>query len=808
MEDVTVRTTELRRHRPRALSPAVALLSAVITCAAAGADYNNPAQYYGFDEMEIIKLDWDIKNLKVVDFNGDGRNDIAVVNNRKARIEILIQKTAIGPAEENTFVDPQDADINAITAPTRFQRHSIPVSENIFSLVCGDLNSDAMPDLAFYAEPKGLYVILQKRPETTAHKRDVVLWQAKKKFRIEDGLRTSNCLVCADLNNDGREDLALAGQKKVYVLIQRKDGTLTEPVKYPATERILAVESADLNGDNINDLVLVTTDKEKPLHIRFGTAGGQLGPQIRFALEKPAVLEFRDIDNKTGCEILTVDAISRRLIGYRFSDEKLKNSDWPILFYPLPSGAEHTQRDLVLGDFDGHGLIDVVISDPGAAELIFYRQTANLGLAEPVRFPAFANITSMAAADIDGDRKAEIAVLSVEEKLIGIAEFDNDRFCFPKPLDLIGEPVGLDLADVDNNGRTDCLYISRDVNDLRSLQVIYDFHYKSGKRGTPETSAGPKLDKLISNPEGMKCVDVDQDGLQDVLIFVRYDWPILIRQTRKKHFEVIDSPAAQASLIKDAGLRSIAVADVDGKKGRELLLAQKNFARSLIFADGGKWQVLDQYNARSTENRISAVGAFYINPKTGKNQPDILLLDAQKGRLQILKAAADRTYRFEKELDVGRWSVATHLKMLFARLTGGTENSILLFDSEKFALITVPTGRKSAPHLEQLFGYETKIKDGAYGNVTAGDINSDGCEDIIMVEHKNNHIEILALDSQLKPVAAMRFKVFEHKSYRGRKGRDQSKVEPRELKVADVTGDGKADLVTIIHDRIIIYPQD
>lgn len=803
-----MRTTECSGWTAKAFFFAVAFLSAVITCTAAAVDYNDISQYYGFDDIEIIKLDWDIKNLRVADFNGDGRNDIIVVNNRKARIEILIQKAAIGPEEESIAVDPQDADINAITAPTRFQRHSVPVSENIFSLVCGDLNSDQMPDLAFYAEPKGLYVILQKTPETTAPRSDSLLWHSKKKFRIEDGLRGSDSLVCADLNNDGRRDLALAGQKDVYVIVQKQDGTLAEPVKYPAAETILGIEAPDLNGDNVNDLVLVTADPEKPLHVRFGTAAGQLGPQIRFALEKPAVLEFRNIDDKTGCEILTVDAISRRLIGYRFSDEKLKDSDWPILFYPLPSGPEYTQRDLVLGDFDGDGLTDVIISDGGAAELIFYRQTAGFGLAEPVRFPAFSGITSIAAEDIDGDRKAELAVLSVEEKLIGIAEFDNDRLCFPKPVDLTGEPVGMELADVDNNGGIDCLYISRDVNDLRSLQVIYDFHSKAAKRGTPETSAGPKLDKLASNPEGMKCVDVDQDGLQDLLIFVRYDSPILIRQTRKRHFEVVDSPASQASLIKDAGLRSIAVADVDGKKGRELLLAQKNFARSLIFADGGKWQILDQYNAASTDNKICAVGAFHIDPKTGTSQPDILLLDGQNGRLQILKAAADGTYRFETELDVGRWSVATHMKMLFARLTGNTENSILLFDSEKFAIITVPTGRKSPAHLEQLFGYETKIKDGAYGNVTAGDINADGCEDIIMVEHKNNHIEILALDSQLKPVPAMRFKVFEEKSYRGSKDRDQSRVEPRELKAADVTGDGKADLITIIHDRIIIYPQD
>ena len=60
----------------------------------------------------------------------------------------------------------------------------------------------------------------------------------------------------------------------------------------------------------------------------------------------------------------------------------------------------------------------------------------------------------------------------------------------------------------------------------------------------------------------------------------------------------------------------------------------------------------------------------------------------------------------------------------------------------------------------------------------------------------------------MKPIPAMRFKIFEQKSYRQSKSPGKSGVEPRELKIADVTGDGKDDLVTVIHDRIIIYPQD
>ncbi|MEJ2701025.1 MAG: hypothetical protein P8Z79_01140, partial [Sedimentisphaerales bacterium] len=143
-----------------------------------------------------------------------------------------------------------------------------------------------------------------------------------------------------------------------------------------------------------------------------------------------------------------------------------------------------------------------------------------------------------------------------------------------------------------------------------------------------------------------------------------------------------------------------------------------------------------------------------------------------------------------------------------APLTGGAAKNLLLFDSGKFALVTPPGDDSAVQRLDEMFSYETKIIDGTYGNLTAGDINSDGRTDIIMVEQARNHIEVLALDADTRPVPAMRFKIFEQKSYRESKTRAKISVEPREMTVSDVTGDGKPDLVTVIHDRIIIYPQD
>ncbi|MFH1717413.1 MAG: VCBS repeat-containing protein, partial [Planctomycetota bacterium] len=448
-------------------------LAVAIPAVAEQVDSGDISQYYGFEQIEIIKLDWGIQDLSVADFNGDGRNDIAIVNNIKARIELLVQKESVGPDETDVAIDPRDIDINAITPPTRFARQSIAVSQKIYSLVCGDLNSDGLPDLAFYGEPKGLYVLLQTTDGTGADKTDSLNWESRKKINIEDGLVTSSALACADLNGDGTDDLALAGRDGIYIVLQEKDGSLAEPVKYPTSAQTLSVEIGDLNGDGINDLVLVTSDAEKPVHVRFGLKTGQLGPQLRFFIERPFRSKVHNIDATAGNEILTVDSVSGRLTCYKLDAENRKDADWPALFYPLASGPEDTKRDLAIGDLNGDGLLDVTISDPGAAEIIFYKQTAEIGLAEPVRFPAFSDITSLSAADIDHDGKSELGVLSIKEKVIGVSKFEDDRLLFPRPLELIGEPVAMELADIDDDGDVDCVYVSKDDKDKRALRAVY-----------------------------------------------------------------------------------------------------------------------------------------------------------------------------------------------------------------------------------------------------------------------------------------------------------------------------------------------
>jgi hypothetical protein len=107
--------------------------------------------------------------------------------------------------------------------------------------------------------------------------------------------------------------------------------------------------------------------------------------------------------------------------------------------------------------------------------------------------------------------------------------------------------------------------------------------------------------------------------------------------------------------------------------------------------------------------------------------------------------------------------------------------------------------------LRELDSYETPIKDGHLNDVVSGDLDNDGRKELIFMETGKNYLDVVMFNKNRKLVPATRWQVFEERTFRSRRS---DMPEPREALVTDVTGDGKNDLVVLVHDRILVYPQE
>jgi 6-phosphogluconolactonase (cycloisomerase 2 family) len=137
-----------------------------------------------------------------------------------------------------------------------------------------------------------------------------------------------------------------------------------------------------------------------------------------------------------------------------------------------------------------------------------------------------------------------------------------------------------------------------------------------------------------------------------------------------------------------------------------------------------------------------------------------------------------------------------------ADLDGDQRDDLLLFGEGKFGVLYA--GRAD-PRLNMIASYETKLDKTHFNDLAAGDLNGDGQPDVAAVDTQSQFIEIVNYQPGFGFRHALQFKVFEAKSL---VGDDRTGSEPREITIADVTGDGKLDLVLLSQDRVIIYPQD
>jgi hypothetical protein len=746
-----------------------------------GADEPRLAEYFGFLPLEVYKLDTRISGLLLKDLDGDKVEDIVVINNARSRIDLLLttKKPTAGDAGSSR------SETNQVVNDRRMRLASVPVNKEVVSVQSGDFNGDGKPDLVFYGNPAEIVILFNEGKGRFGN---------AKKINSGDGVESGGALTVGDLNRDGRDDLVLLGANELVLVYQGEKGKLGEPERLPHTSsNPRMVKAVDVDGDGGDDLVILDGGTEDPFRIRFTTRDGKLGPEQRFAAETPRAIAYAQIDGKGGYELLTIESQSGRVkvLTLADADEDDAGQRGRLIFYPLPQGSERG-RSLALGDLDGDGKVDVVVTDPANAQFLVYRQSGRAGLGASQSFPGLVGGRTVKLADLDGDGKAEVYVLSEQEKQVGVSTFTGDRLTFPSPLPVSGEPVALDLADLDGDKTPEVVYVSRskaggsDAFALRALKR----EKKSGTfvpfRWGPEDDVAIK--GLSAAPPALRVIDVNRDGQADFLVFSAFGAPQLLLGRAGEPPAPAGGSLGPLAGVTPAGLT---LANLNGPA---LIVAQNTFARNLALDRGGRWEVKDQYNTGRTSAQV--LGAAVLDADADGTK-EVVLFDKLSKSLLFLDLK-DGVYRPGGSLHVGPIEFQG---MHVADLDGDGRDDLLLAGTDRFGVVL--TGRKGQ-RLKSLASYESERTEARLGDLAAADLNDDGRPDVVLTDIAEHSAEIVTYTGQPDLRHALTFKVFERKSFRAL----HDSIEPRDLAVGDVDGDRRADLILIVHDRVLVYRQD
>ena len=139
--------------------------------------------------------------------------------------------------------------------------------------------------------------------------------------------------------------------------------------------------------------------------------------------------------------------------------------------------------------------------------------------------------------------------------------------------------------------------------------------------------------------------------------------------------------------------------------------------------------------------------------------------------------------------------------MHVADLDGDGKDDLLLAGTDQFGVVL--TGRKGQ-RLKTLASYEPTREEARLGDLIVGDLNGDGQADIVLTDPPTT-------SSRSSPTPAPPTSTApcpSRSSSRSRFRDADSLIEPRDLALGDVDGDGRTDLILIVHDRILVYRQD
>jgi uncharacterized protein (TIGR03437 family) len=344
--------------------------------------------------------------VAIGDFNGDGKMDLAVANDKSNTLSVLLgsgnggftpagtynvgyQSWFVATGDFNgdgkldlvvlaTLDDPQNAQAGQLNVLLGNGDGTFQAPLNIGTgffprptqLGVADFNSDGIADFAVVANGTGNVDLLFGRGDAT--------FQNFTPY----GLYRAAFLTVGDFNGDGKADLAISNSDdgNIYIYLGHGDGTLQLlPAHYPVGSDTGFLAAGDFNGDGKLDLVMAGQGTGK-IYVLLGNGDGTFQQSVSYAVgQMPSSVAIADL-NADGIPDLVVSNSNGYSLSILYG--KGDGSFQPAVAFGSNIGSYNPDfwipMFVAVGDFNGDGIADLAVADYGWNEVTIVLGVATL----------------------------------------------------------------------------------------------------------------------------------------------------------------------------------------------------------------------------------------------------------------------------------------------------------------------------------------------------------------------------------------------------------------------------------------------
>jgi hypothetical protein len=330
-------------------------------------------------------------------------------------------------------------------------------------------------------------------------------------------------MAIADFNEDGKPDIAVAANVKLYVMLSNGDGTFTSapgsPLSMPsppyddfASPYIGPMAVGDFNHSGHPGLAVGEYVNQAAI-ILLGNGNGTFSTSSSLAnisgtnLDWLTAADFNGDGNLDLFAVSGLDGLSPVvLLGY---------GDGVFNSAALNANQEIYASSTAAGDFNGDGKMDIAISGGGpgsgsAVAVLIGNGDGTFIQPSGSPIPLGKDLYAIVAGDFNGDGKLDLAVTDATENTAFVLLGNGDgTFQSPIAIPVGNEPLAMVVGDFNNDGKLDLAVANNSDNMVTLLLGNGDGTFIQAP-GSPYA--------VGKGPLAIEAVDFNGDGKLDLAV--------------------------------------------------------------------------------------------------------------------------------------------------------------------------------------------------------------------------------------------------------------------------------------------------